>query len=118
MFHVGTWIPLTRHATAAAQHRKRHIGNDCCVVVFLEDADKGTFSADVLRTHFVHVYAVVWKDSEASARAGVTQYRVAVLLRDGMPGFAPRLVRPPLYEKGPAFRDFLLTKLINGEKAR
>ncbi len=34
-----------------------------------------------------------------------------------MPSFGPRLVRPPVYEKGPAFRDFLLAKLINGEKA-
>ncbi len=116
MLHVCNWIPLTREQTNRTVQRKRHIANDFCVIVFCDDGD-GPFLPSLVKTKMVHVYIVVTKDRKLSQTMGRAQYRVATVLRSGMPSFGPRLVRPPVYERGPAFRDFLMAKCINGEKA-
>ena len=110
MFHVAPWIPKKD-----AVQTKRHLGNDYCVIVFL-DSDE-PFSPELIKTKLVHVYVIVQKDAELSRASGTTVYRVACVLREGMPTFGPRLLRIPTYEKGKPFVDFLLTKVVNGEKA-
>jgi hypothetical protein len=116
MMHVNNWIPLQREQSSRVLQRKRHLGNDYCVIVFC-DANEGPFRPQLIKTKFTCVFIVVCPDPVASAVSAKTCYRVAVVQRSGMPSFGPRLVRPPVYEKGPATRDFLLAKCINGEKA-
>jgi hypothetical protein len=41
-------------------------------------------------------------------------YRFEVVVDDHVPEFGPALNDPPIYEKGKAFRDTLLTKVVNG----
>jgi len=50
---------------------------------------------------------------------GSTAYRVGLAFKEGMKKFKPYLPDPDEYvfEHGPAFREFLLTKLINAERA-
>ena len=105
-FHVAAWLPPAS--------RKRHIANDYCVVVFLEGS--APFRPRRIRTKVTHMYLVVRKDGPASLATGQTVYKVACVVRDGMPTVAPRLIRCPLYEKNRAFVDFLCTKLLNGER--
>lgn len=43
--------------------------------------------------------------------------QVAVTAREDVPFFGPTLPSPPIFDKGPEFRDWLMTKLINAENA-
>lgn len=45
------------------------------------------------------------------------QYRLAVYSDETVPLFGPSLPCPPLFKNHDLFRQFLLVKLINGEKA-
>jgi hypothetical protein len=47
----------------------------------------------------------------------VDRYKVSVTARDDVPFFGPTLPSPAVFKKGPDFKDFLLTKLINAENA-
>ncbi len=42
---------------------------------------------------------------------------MSVTARDDVPFFGPTLPSPAVFRKGPEFREFLLTKLINAETA-
>ncbi|XP_030876149.1 rap1 GTPase-activating protein 2-like isoform X1 [Leptonychotes weddellii] len=43
--------------------------------------------------------------------------QVSVTAREDVPAFGPPLPSPPVFQKGPEFREFLLTKLTNAENA-
>uniref|UniRef100_A0A2K5IBT2 Rap-GAP domain-containing protein n=1 Tax=Colobus angolensis palliatus TaxID=336983 RepID=A0A2K5IBT2_COLAP len=43
--------------------------------------------------------------------------QVSVTAREDVPTFGPPLPSPPVFQKGPEFREFLLTKLTNAENA-
>jgi len=61
MFHVSCYLPLQEHDTQRVE-RKRHLGNDIVVIVFLEkDANVG-FSPLSIKSHFIHTYVVVQVD--------------------------------------------------------
>lgn len=45
------------------------------------------------------------------------QYRLSVFADEAVPLFGPSLPCPPIFTEPSLFRDFLLVKLINGEKA-
>lgn len=47
----------------------------------------------------------------------VNRYKVSVTARDDVPFFGPTLPSPAVFKKGPDFKEFLLTKLINAENA-
>lgn len=42
---------------------------------------------------------------------------MSVTARDDVPFFGPTLPSPSIFRKGPEFKEFLLTKLINAENA-
>jgi RAP1 GTPase activating protein 1 len=48
---------------------------------------------------------------------GGERYRVSVTARADVPYFGPSLPSPPVFRRGPEFREWLLTKLINAETA-
>uniref|UniRef100_A0A8C9Z1U3 Rap-GAP domain-containing protein n=1 Tax=Sander lucioperca TaxID=283035 RepID=A0A8C9Z1U3_SANLU len=107
MFHVSTKLPFTEGDTQQLQ-RKRHIGNDIVAVVFQEEATP--FVPDMIASNFLHAFIVV----QAEVRGF---YKVSVTAREDVPAFGPPLPNPAVLKKGPEFRDFLLTKLINAELA-
>lgn len=45
------------------------------------------------------------------------QYRLSVFSDEAVPLFGPSLPCPPVFKDSQFFRDFLLVKLMNGEKA-
>lgn len=53
----------------------------------------------------------------SGSRGRVTKYKVSVTAREDVPYFGPSLPSNPIFAKGADFREFLLTKLINAEKA-
>ncbi|KAG5284775.1 hypothetical protein AALO_G00030330 [Alosa alosa] len=111
MFHVSTKLPYTEGDTQQLQ-RKRHIGNDIVAVVFQEGATP--FVPDLIASNFLHAYIIVQVDNPCTDD---TTYKVSVTAREDVPCFGPPLPNPPVFKKGPEFREFLLTKLINAENA-
>ncbi|XP_041731250.1 rap1 GTPase-activating protein 2 isoform X7 [Coregonus clupeaformis] len=111
MFHVSTKLPFTEGDVQQLQ-RKRHIGNDIVAAVFQEDATP--FVPDMIASNFLHAYVLVQVENPGTEH---TTYKVSVTAREDVPLFGPPLPNPAVFKKGPEFRDFLLTKLINAENA-
>ncbi|XP_022625082.1 rap1 GTPase-activating protein 2-like isoform X3 [Seriola dumerili] len=111
MFHVSTKLPFTEGDTQQLQ-RKRHIGNDIVAVVFQEEATP--FVPDMIASNFLHAFILVQVEEPCSNN---TTYKVSVTAREDVPPFGPPLPNPAIFKKGPGFREFLLTKLINAELA-
>ncbi|EDV24147.1 uncharacterized protein TRIADDRAFT_26628 [Trichoplax adhaerens] len=111
MFHVSTLLPYEKQDRQKLQ-RKRHIGNDIVSIVFQEE--NTPFSPNSIASHFLHVYVVV---QPVIVDKKVTKYKVSVAGRKDVPAFKPHLPCPAVFEKGPKFREFLLTKLIAAEHA-
>uniref|UniRef100_A0A3B5MTR4 Rap-GAP domain-containing protein n=1 Tax=Xiphophorus couchianus TaxID=32473 RepID=A0A3B5MTR4_9TELE len=111
MFHVSTKLPFTE-GDAQQLQRKRHIGNDIVAVVFQEEATP--FVPDMIASNFLHAFILVQVEETRSDSA---TYRVSVTAREDVPPFGPPLPNPAVFRKGPEFRQFLLTKLINAELA-
>nr|XP_046246286.1 rap1 GTPase-activating protein 2a isoform X5 [Scatophagus argus] len=111
MFHVSTKLPFTEGDVQQLQ-RKRHIGNDIVATVFQEEATP--FVPDMIASNFLHAYVLVQVENPCTEH---TTYKVSVTAREDVPPFGPPLPNPAVFKKGPEFRDFLLTKLINAENA-
>ncbi|ESO91442.1 hypothetical protein LOTGIDRAFT_105226, partial [Lottia gigantea] len=111
MFHVSTMLPHTDGDPQQLQ-RKRHIGNDIVAIIFQEE--NTPFVPDMIASHFLHSYIVI---QPIDSNTDHTKYKVSVTARNDVPQFGPDLPNPAVFEKGPEFRDFLLTKLINAEMA-
>lgn len=111
MFHVSTLLPYFPDDHQQVE-RKRHIGNDVVVIVFNDG--KTPFLPTGMKSHFNHVFVVVQplKGSE-----GQTKYRVAVCAKREVPPFGPFVPVPGVFTKSDDFLNFLLTKLMNGERA-
>ncbi|XP_054729663.1 GTPase-activating Rap/Ran-GAP domain-like protein 3 isoform X1 [Anastrepha obliqua] len=134
MFHVSTLLPYSRDNRQQVE-RKRHIGNDIVNIIFIDQptANKANtacaqMSADGVQTkggsevilptafdptwiksQFTHIFAVVTKIDHA--------YRLAVFCDENVPPFGPTLPNPPEFTDIAMFREFLLVKMINAEKA-
>ncbi|XP_066245505.1 uncharacterized protein rsh isoform X4 [Euwallacea similis] len=113
MFHVSTLLPYESHDPQKLQ-RKRHIGNDIVCVVFLE-ADNTSFSPACIKSHFLHTFILV--RTSPRIRRKPTRYEVSVVTRDEVGAYKPYLWEQSLFDKGPMFREWLLTKIVNGERA-
>ncbi|XP_039223654.1 rap1 GTPase-activating protein 1 isoform X1 [Crotalus tigris] len=111
MFHVSTKLPYTE-GDAQQLQRKRHIGNDIVAIVFQDE--NTPFVPDMIASNFLHAYVVVQVENACSEN---TLYKVSVTARDDVPFFGPPLPNPAIFQKGPDFQVFLLTKLINAEYA-
>ncbi|XP_034149371.1 rap1 GTPase-activating protein 2b isoform X4 [Esox lucius] len=111
MFHVSTKLPYTEGDMQQLQ-RKRHIGNDIVGVVFQEEATP--FVADMIASNFLHAFILVQVENPCTE---LTTYKVSVTAREDVPPFGPPLPNPAIFKKGPEFREYLLTKLINAENA-
>ncbi|XP_076398161.1 rap GTPase activating protein radish isoform X1 [Megachile rotundata] len=113
MFHVSTLLPYEKHDAQKLQ-RKRHIGNDIVCVVFLE-ADNTAFNPACIKSHFLHTFILVRVSPRIKRK--VTRYEVSVVTRDEVGAYKPYLWEQNVFKKGPMFREWILTKIVNGERA-
>ncbi|XP_015599413.1 GTPase-activating Rap/Ran-GAP domain-like protein 3 isoform X2 [Cephus cinctus] len=109
MYHVSTMLPYSKDNPQQLE-RKRHIGNDIVNIIYTDDPSAlDTFNPNCIRSQFTHIFAVV--TSEGSG------WRVAIYCDESVPLFGPSLPCPPVFDDPHNFREFLLVKMINGEKA-
>lgn len=113
MFHVAPLLPYHENDPQRVE-RKRHIGNDIVVIVFLEDVESCCFDPRGIKSEFNHVFAIVAVDKQSST-PNELYYKVAFAYKEPMEPCAPFLPVPSVYKKGSEFREFFLTKLINAE---
>ncbi|XP_078282144.1 GTPase-activating Rap/Ran-GAP domain-like protein 3 isoform X2 [Rhinoraja longicauda] len=111
MFHVSTMLPYSKENKQQVE-RKRHIGNDIVTIVFQEGEDSSpSFKPSMIRSHFTHIFALVRYNKQNDS------YRLKIFSEESVPLFGPPLPTPPVFTDHHEFRDFVLVKLINGEKA-
>eukprot|EP01111_Echinosteliopsis_oligospora_P001485 TRINITY_DN12239_c0_g1_i1.p1 TRINITY_DN12239_c0_g1~~TRINITY_DN12239_c0_g1_i1.p1 ORF type:complete len:423 (-),score=78.42 TRINITY_DN12239_c0_g1_i1:184-1311(-) len=113
MYHVSCMLPFN-HKDKQQLERKRHIGNDIVVIVFI-DADT-PYRPTTISSRQVHVVLVV-KAVTLDSDPGQRYYRLAVVSKDGVPDFGPALPVNGLYKKDEEFKNFFYAKLLNAEKA-
>ncbi|CAI4233182.1 unnamed protein product [Auanema sp. JU1783] len=112
MFHVSTMLPYSRENDQQIE-RKRHVGNDIVNIVFesTDDPQHPSFSPTMMKSHFTHVFAVI------TYEAPTHLWRLWVYSEESVPPFGPSIPNPNVFSDTAVFREFLLTKLINAEKA-
>ena len=110
MFHVSTLLPYS-DKDAQQLERKRHLGNDIVVIVFLEGDGQVPYDPNILKSEFNHAFIIV------QPLAGDKGYRVNCIYKSGVPECNPFLPGPDYkFEHGSAFRSWLLAKCINSER--
>nr|XP_018899479.1 PREDICTED: GTPase-activating Rap/Ran-GAP domain-like protein 3 isoform X2 [Bemisia tabaci] len=112
MFHVSTLLPYSKDNRQQVE-RKRHIGNDIVNIVYLDGgaAHMHEFNPSFIKSQFTHVFALVAYQKEDES------YRLIVFSEESVPLFGPSLPCPASFKSREEFREFLIVKLINGEKA-
>lgn len=110
MFHVCTMLPSQEDDVQRVE-RKRHIGNDVVVFVFLEK-DCEPYLATKLTSQFIHIHFVFQKVANVSE----TEYRLSVVTKAGVEPHSPHLPFPSIIKKTKENRDLILTKAINAER--
>lgn len=108
MFHVSTMLPYSKDNPQQVE-RKRHLGNDICNIVFQED-HQTPFFPEMIKSNFNHVFAVVSRLSDG-------KFQLKIYAKESVPCFGPALPNPSVFEDPHELRQFLIVKLMNGEKA-
>jgi len=114
MFHVAPLLPYYPNDPQQLE-RKRHLGNDIIVIVFKEG--KGLFTPEIMKSEFNHIFVVVSVADKSITGSDKVHYKLELAVKEGVPPFGPPAVWPAVFERTPSFRDYLLLKLINGERA-
>jgi len=109
MFHISTLLPYQRHDEFKLA-RSRVIGNDITMIIFQEG--NTTYIPETMTGDVNHVFLVV---QPVIMTTGV-KYRVGCVSKSYVKSFEPE-IPGSLFEKGVPFREFILTKLINGHMA-
>jgi hypothetical protein len=128
MFHVAPLIPQQGSQDPS---KKRFIGNDIAVIVFKKGSHDVFYPAD-MASQYNHIYIVVEKvqdppspepttttTTRSSSSISLTpiMYRINISNKVSVPTYPPYLESPPIFSRGSDFRRYLLTKIINGERA-
>mmetsp|Transcript_22215 Transcript_22215/g.87518 ORF Transcript_22215/g.87518 Transcript_22215/m.87518 type:complete len:606 (+) Transcript_22215:2441-4258(+) len=112
MYHVSTLIPYVANDPQQIG-RKRHLGNDVVLVIFKEGVENA-FDPSMILSRFNFVMIVVQKLPDVDDKP---YYQVSVATKRPIGPFPPALPNPPIFMHGELFREFLLTKIVNAERA-
>jgi RAP1 GTPase activating protein 1 len=111
MYHVAPMIPFTPEDPQQLE-RKRHIGNDLCVLIFLDEGADFP-NLDSFKTEMTNVYMVVSLLENHPVHGRF--YRIGVVSKSGVDCVTPDI--PHSVAGGDGLRRFILAKLINCERA-
>jgi len=118
MWHVAHYLPDSQKEDNDKQQlqKKRHLGNDVVIVIFSESQEP--FDPNTFASQFNHVWIVVSPANRKGGSAAIADsYVVSVFSKTGVKPFRPFVPSPPILMSGPGFRDWLLLKCVNAERA-
>ncbi|KAJ3426070.1 rap gtpase-activating protein [Anaeramoeba flamelloides] len=108
MFHISTWLPFNPKDPEQVL-RKKHLGNDLVVVVFVDGDTK--FDPKTFLSHQLHLIIAIQPVIHEKKK----KYRVEISRKNYVKEFEPYLPSPSLFEPED-LRNFLITKAIKGER--
>jgi len=111
MYHVATLFPEDEKDEQCIE-KKRFFGNDVVVLIFQEPGTK--IDVSIFSTHFTQAYIIV--EPVITKDNVVNEYIIATANKTIVPPYGPYIPDPPIIPKEEV-RDFILTKLINAERA-
>ncbi|EMD45572.1 Rap/Ran GTPase-activating protein, putative [Entamoeba histolytica HM-3:IMSS] len=114
MFHVAPLLP-NQEGDAQKLERKRHVGNDVVVIVFLDPKRKEPFDPRILTSHFNNVFFIIQPKIKNEGLVVQEGYTINVVTKPNNMPFPPFLTSSWM-KKGFGFEDFMLKKLINAER--
>jgi RAP1 GTPase activating protein 1 len=112
MLHCSAFIPYYPNDVQQVE-RKRHLGNDVVMIIFREADVTEPFDPAKVKSHFNHIFCVVQPVGTPENRS----YMIAFSSKLGVQPYSPLLPAGGVYQRNDALREFLLTKLINSERA-
>lgn len=116
MFHVSTMLPHEENDPQKLQ-KKRHIGNDIVCVAFIE-SDDTLFWPGCIKSYFIHTFITVRTSPKPLKEGEKRKYSVSCVCRNEVQyAFKPYLVEQDEFYKSDYFREWLLVKIVNGERA-
>lgn len=116
MFHVSTMLPHEENDPQKLQ-KKRHIGNDIVCVAFIE-SDDTLFWPGCIKSYFLHTFITVRTSPKPLKEGEKRKYSVSCVCRNEVQyAFKPYLVEQDEFYKSDYFREWLLVKIVNGERA-
>jgi len=110
MFHVSSMLPDLK-SDAKKLEKKKHLGNDIVLLVFKEFGCQ--YNPKTLVSQFNHVILVV---EPISGQYNEPFYRISCATKEEVPEYGPKITEL-VYAHDQYFRDFVLAKLVNGERA-
>jgi len=110
MYHVATLFPEDEKDEQCIE-KKRFFGNDVVVLIFQDPGTKVDVS--IFSTHFTQAYIIVEPIINNNV---VSEYIIATSNKTIVPPYGPYIPYPPIINKED-IRDFVITKLINAERA-
>mmetsp|Transcript_34425 Transcript_34425/g.86455 ORF Transcript_34425/g.86455 Transcript_34425/m.86455 type:complete len:813 (-) Transcript_34425:187-2625(-) len=113
MFHVSSLLPNDPKDEQRIE-RKRHIGNDICMIVFVEE--DAVFDPAVIQSNFVHVVAAVKVLNGGSKKKSSVRYEVSIYVKGSVIPVRPWLQSAPFHHDR-FFANALLIKLVNMERS-
>jgi len=93
MFHVSTMLPYSAKDDQQLE-RKRHIGNDSVVILFLDD-DETIYVPTSISSRQIHVIIVIKK----VVIDGETCYQMGVCSKEEVPNFGPTIPEKVVFRK-------------------
>lgn len=116
MFHVSTMLPHEENDPQKLQ-KKRHIGNDIVCVAFIESDDM-LFWPGCIKSYFLHTFITVRTSPKPLREGEKRKYFLSCVCRNEVQyAFKPYLVEQDEFFKSDYFREWLLVKIVNGERA-
>ncbi|KAK5622620.1 hypothetical protein CRENBAI_000472 [Crenichthys baileyi] len=116
MFNSATKIDDSnnRYNTGTIQVLRTHLIENNSVTVIFQEPDAPRFNPKNIRSHFQGVFIIVRVHQPCTQH---TCYSLAVFRCRGIPPFGPSIPPGWMLPASSAFRDFLLTKIINATHA-
>jgi len=111
MYHVSTYLPFHPFDELKLS-RARQIQNDVVVIIFMDG--NTSYNPLCMPTNVSHIFIIV---QPLQIKENETYYRIGVASKSNVSIFRPDLPYPPIFHHNNEFREFLLTKLINGQIA-
>lgn len=116
MFHVSTMLPHEDNDPQKLQ-KKRHIGNDIVCVAFIESDDM-SFWPGCIKSYFLHTFITIRTSPKPVGEGEKRKYYVSCVCRNEVQyAFKPYLIEKDEFLKSDCFREWLLVKIVNGERA-